>query len=292
MPPRKRKPSAPGKKVNQAARKTVQTQEEQLPSEERSAPQQPDELQPEAPLSGIKGQLQAARNPRSAAEGEPMSLSENDIKKAHRDLWQQVGFYSNHPNHNPAAINEAYTKSMMRKSHKLGKVKAKYRLFINKPTGKRAMLLQYPNRSLNQEYRAAYRNKPLEIRIKPKCGLVEVDIPLNVYGNYDKEKGIEYGEALRKSRLLREGGSFGLGGGLGTGPRPMVKDDRGADSSEGPLLEDLLEEFDDANNKGHVMSKMTLGGQIYPLKNGDPIYMAATFQKGESITSVYCISLY
>ncbi len=212
-------------------------------------------------------------------------MPKDDSKETHREIWQRLGFYSMHPNHNPAAIDEAYIKSMMEKSHKLGKTVAKYRLFINKPTGKRAMLIQYPNREVGQEYRIATDNKPLEIRIKPKCGLVEVDIPVNIHHSYQKERGVAYGEAMRKSRLLQEGGSYSLGGGLGIGPKTTPKVDLRVLPPEGPSHEKLLENFDDANNKGHVMNKLTLGGQIYPFKNGDPIYMAATFKEGENIGS-------
>ena len=281
----KKKPTAVGNKLDQTVEGESLAQNGQLPPE-GSAPHQPNQPLPKASFGGIKEQLQAARERRTVGVGEQILQLDGDIKETHRDIWQRVGFYSHHPNHDPTAINEAYIKSMMEKSHKLGKVMAKYRLFINKPTGKRAMLMQYPNRRVGQEYRGATRNKPLEIRIKPKCGLVEVDIPVDIHANFDKEKGVEYGEAMRKSRFLHEGGSYSLGGGLGIGPRPTAsKSDRQVPPPEGPSHEKLLENFDDANNKGHVMNKITLGGQIYPFKNGDPIYMAATFKEGEHIAS-------
>lgn len=290
MPRGKKKSAIVETKLNQAARADSLAQNVQLPLEEvtypkGSAPHQPNPPLPKASFNSIKEQLRAARACHTAVEGEPVSPPDDRIKEAHREIWQRVGFYSNHPNHDPTAINEAYIKSMREKSHRLGKVVAKYRLFINKPTGKRAMLMQYPNREVGQEYRATSGNKPLEIRIKPKCGLVEVEIPVNIHVNYDKERGVEYGEAMRKSRLLQEGGSYSLGGGLGIGPKAISKSDRRAPAPEGPSHEKLLENFDDANNKGHVMNKITLGGQIYPFKNGDPIYMAATFKDGEHISS-------
>ena len=286
MPPRsKKKSTAVEDKPGQAAQKDLQGQSEQNPPN-GSTRHSPDQPLPNAIFKGIKDQTEKARNRSTTIESEPLSLPNDDIKERHRDVWQRLGFYSHHPNHNPSAINEAEINSMMEKCHKQGKIVSKYRLFMNKPTSKRTMLIQYPNRRIGQEYRAASGNKPLEIRIKPKCGLVEVDIPINIHENYDKEKGVEYGEALRKSRVLQEGGSFGLGGGLRIGLHLELKDDRRV-SPEGPLPEKLLENFEDANNKGHVMNKITLGGQIYPFKNGDPIYMSATFKEGEHITSNY-----
>lgn len=290
MPRNRKKPVAVESKLDQAARADSRSQNEQLPAEEvtppkGSAPHQPDPPPTKASITRIKQQLQAARNSGTVVEGDLTPLPDDQVKEAHHEIWQRMGFYSSHPNHNATAINEAYIKSMMEKSHKLGKVVTKYRLFINKPTGKRAMLIQYPNRKVGQEYRAACGNKPSEIRIKPKCGLIEVDIPVNTHIEYNKEKGVEYGEAMRKSRLLQEGGSYSLGGGLGIAPKGASSADRGVPPPEGPSHEKLLKNFDDANNKGHVMNKITLGGQIYPFKNGDPIYMAATFTEGKYIKS-------
>lgn len=292
MPRNRKKPDTVGSKISQSARVDSPAQNEQLPAED-SGPHIRSQPAPKEPLNSIRKQLQAAREAHTVDEVEQNLQPDVSVKGTHRDIWQRMGFYSNHPNHNPTAINEAYIKSMMEKSHKLGKVTAKYRLFVNKPTGKRAMLMQYPNRKVGQEYREKTGNTPLEIRMKPKSGLVEVDIPMEVRANYDKEKGVEYGEAMRKSRLIQEGGSYSLGGGLGTGPpRPMSKNDQQAPPPEGPSHEKLLENFEDANNKGHVMNKITLGGQIYPFKNGDPIYVAATFKEGESIKASHRKSLY
>lgn len=286
----KRNPAAGESRPKQTVRADSRAQNEQLPRGEvtpleGSEALQPGSPPPEASSDSIKGQIRAARNYGTVYEGEPAPLPDGHVKEMFREIWQRVGFYSSHPNNNPTAVNEAQIKSMMDKSVKLGKIVTQYRLYINKPMGKRAMLIQYPNREVGQEYRAATGNKPLEIRIKPKCGLVEVDIPVDVHVNYNEEKGVEYGEAMRKSQLLQEGGSYSLGGGLGLGSRPTSKGERRALPSEGPSHEKLLENFDDANNKGHVMNKITLGGQIYPFKNGDPIYMAATFNEGEMIRS-------
>ena len=160
----------------------------------------------------------------------------------------------------------------------LGQVVAQYDMYINRPE-KRLMLLQYPNRDPGQPYSNKTGLKPLELRIKPKCGLVEVDVPLIVHTNFDSEKGVIYGQAMRKSRILQEGGSYGLTGGM----RPNVgkfRHEQAIDTEE-LSKEMLLENFDDANNKGHVLNKLTLGGQIVPWKEGDPIYMLGVFKGSE-----------
>ena len=155
-----------------------------------------------------------------------------------------------------------------------------YKLFIN-DSKKRTLLIQYPNREVGAEYRGANGQKPLELRMKPKTGVVEIDIPMEIHVNYDKEKGIEYGEAMRDSRVLQQGGSYGLSGGLCVGSKSSANDARRAPMPEGPSKEKLLDNFEDANNKGHVMNKITLGGRVVPFQDGDPIYMYATFKGGE-----------
>ena len=159
---------------------------------------------------------------------------------------------------------------------------AEYDVYINKPT-KKIMILQYPNRGPGQPYCERTGQKPLELRIKPKCGLIEVDIPIDVHNNFDKEKGIIYGEAMRKSRVLQEGGSYGMAGGFGIGSKPRATASGSQPSTaEEPTHEALLANFDDANNKGHVMNKITLGGQVVPFKPGnDPNYYIGVFKGGE-----------
>lgn len=207
-------------------------------------------------------------------DGEPnVELSEIHAK------WAKLGYYEYHPNHNPANASEIQLKTILQSHEKLSSILKEYKLLLNH-SKKRTLLLQYPNRDFGQEYRAATGQKPLELRIKPKCGLVELDIPLNIHANFDKEKGIEYGGALRSSRLVQQGGSYGLSGGFGVGPRPITEDRKDL-PPDGPSPEKLLEKFDDSNNKGHVMNKITLGGRIVPFKDGDPIYMTATFRGGQ-----------
>lgn len=160
-------------------------------------------------------------------------------------------------------------------------VARQYKLY-EVPFTKHIILFQFPNRGRNQPYNDANHQKPLELRIKPKCGLVEMDIPINVHANFDKEKGILYGEAMRKSQILQEGGSYGPAGGLGVGgsSRPARGDNNTAGNDE-YSVEALLENFEDANNKGHVMNKITLAGQIVPFKVGDPIYFIGAFRGGK-----------
>lgn len=163
-----------------------------------------------------------------------------------------------------------------RKRPEPGKISEKYELCTN-ASKRRMLLLQYPNRDQNQIYSKETEQKPFELRIKPKCGVVEIDIPLYTAEKYfDREKGLDFGSVLRKSQVLQYGGGYGLAGGLGIGPNKSTKSS-GENSSDGPPRQRLLENFQDSSNKGYVMNKITLGGRIIPFGEGDPIFMIATF---------------
>ncbi len=153
---------------------------------------------------------------------------------------------------------------------------ASWEVYMTPEIQERLLLLQYPERSRTQPYNDATGQKPLELRIKPNTGMVEVDIPINVHANYDREKGVQWGEAMRNSRVLKEGGSYGVAGGLGIGGVP--KKDEDEMEEDAIPHEALLANFEDANNKGHILNKQTLGGQIVEPRDGDPTYMIGTFR--------------
>ena len=162
----------------------------------------------------------------------------------------------------------------------LGPVKEQYSLMINPQPQKIILLLKYPNRKPWELYSEDCGKKPLELRIKPKCGLVEVDVPIDIHYRYDREKGLEFGAALRKKSIKGDSNLFyGLSSGLDAATSKKDEDDPAM--LEEPSREKLLEDFDEANSKGYLMNKITLGGRIEPFKDGDPIYMLATFDEGK-----------
>ena len=213
---------------------------------------------------------------------------ENEPKRRMLDLnvefWKGLGYYDSHPNHNRIRRKRDPVKPT-KKQQDHGKVKEMYRLCTNPSRTKRTMLLQYPNREPHQQYREETRQKPSEIRIKPKCGVVEVDIPMDTGEFFDQEKGVDFGSALRKAQTLQDEKSYGLAGGLGIGTRRGVKNNEDV-LFEYPSKDKLLENFDDSINEGYVMNKITLGGRIIPFREGDPIYMISTFQGGKAMSNL------
>ena len=188
-------------------------------------------------------------------------------------LWDSLGYhkiFSSHGNRGPGIPAR-----LPQKNEDYGELKEKYELRTNSPS-KRVLLLQYPDRNSGELYTAERDQTPLEIRIKPKVGIVEVDIPLPTTANYDKARGIAFGSALRRDETLQHNGLHGLSGGLGLGavrPAFRVNDTQQAEEIRTSSLDNL----EASVNQGSVMDKFTLRGRIIPFREGDPIYMIATF---------------
>ena len=224
----------------------------------------------------------------SPQDDQSISSKQADYTKKMDDLsaiWAKIGFLENHPNHNCSDRREDEVEKVLREHPRLGPILKSYKLCINERK-MYSLLLQFPFREDGEEYRAAYGNKPLELRIKPKNGIVELDIPMNTNLHYNKEEGLKYGQALRNSGLLQKGGSYGVPGGMRIDSEKS-KDDRQSVLPEAPPKAKLLQNFDDANNKGHVMNKMTLGGEIIPFSENGPMYMSAAFNGGELHALIY-----
>lgn len=162
----------------------------------------------------------------------------------------------------------------------------------------RRFLLQYPDRQADQPYNDGALQKPAELRLKPKTGLVEVDIPINTRLNYDERKGHRYGNAMKKSNVAQQGGTHGIAGGFNTGGVPARG--RGEDASKGKgdaydndgYDDDGLE--DEEYKAGVVMAHQTLGGRVKAPVDGDPIYMLGAFKESEcclflGLRSIYCL---
>ncbi|KAK2785463.1 hypothetical protein FQN53_007724 [Emmonsiellopsis sp. PD_33] len=163
---------------------------------------------------------------------------------------------------------------------------ASYSIYITDSQIRR-FLLQYPDRQSTQPYNATNAQKPTELRLKPRTGLVEVDVPVNTSVNYDERKGLRYGNALRKSRVIGEGGTMGFAGGFNAGAAAPRKGGVGAGGGEGRMrrwvglveVESMMDYEDE--KAGVVMTKQTLGGRIKEAVEGDPVYMLGAFRENE-----------
>lgn len=141
-------------------------------------------------------------------------------------------------------------------------------------------IFQYPVRSKNKPYTKAENACPLEARLKPKSGLIEVDVPMNVHVNYDEEKGRIWGDVLRKA--AKEAGKTlgGAAGGAAVGNKRR-KVTRGEDEDEDEEEVDVMTMgFEDAVKAGRVLNKQTLGSKMQP---DNTKYMVGIFKDGMSV---------
>lgn len=136
-------------------------------------------------------------------------------------------------------------------------------------------VFQYIDRPQNKPYNERHGQRPVELRMKPNTGLVEMDVPVNTRVTYGLEKGLRYGEAMKKSRSARDGGAFGMSGGfsagaLAAGGAVRIKKEGAGD----------VEIFDNKKvvDTNSLAKTQALGGRIKPPEEGDPVHMLGTFK--------------
>jgi DNA-directed RNA polymerase-3 subunit RPC5 len=152
-----------------------------------------------------------------------------------------------------------------------------YDIFMTSELARNLYLFQYPVRSRQKPYTKAQNSCPIDARLKPKAGLVEVDIPVNVGVNFDQEKGRVWGDVLRKAQQAKESGFAGKtigGSGSRGGKRRKVK---GGDDDEEGEDDIMLVDFQEAVNKGRVLNTQTLGSKMQP---DEARYMVGVFRNG------------
>ncbi|KAK4984630.1 hypothetical protein LTR50_006480 [Elasticomyces elasticus] len=180
-------------------------------------------------------------------------------------------------------------------------VLTEYDVFITPNLAEQIYLLQYPNRGRAQPYNERNGARPVEMRIKPGTGFLEMDVSLNTNANFNKHQGLKWGKAVKKAKAQGIH-SFGLAAGLNADPfrkrdadqkegEDQIKDEDqkdGADQKENAYDDDPIEDgmdelmrFDLEAAEGNVMSRQTLGGQILDDEPGMPVYMLGAFRGRE-----------
>ncbi|KAG9240350.1 Sin-like protein conserved region-domain-containing protein [Calycina marina] len=152
------------------------------------------------------------------------------------------------------------------------------------------MVLQFPNRQENQPYNYDHASCPTQFRMKSSTGMVELDIPIDTGRNYDRDKGVKWGSAMKYTAQTNQGG-FGMAAGFGIGGGPRVA---GAGRGRGRGAEQQQEqpeynhdgrmpdrEFEHQRAIGSVLKTQTLGGQVDKIESWSPQYMLGTFYDGQ-----------
>jgi DNA-directed RNA polymerase-3 subunit RPC5 len=160
-------------------------------------------------------------------------------------------------------------------------IKASYDVYI-KPSisdGRQIYVLQFPNRGPKQPYKKEKQSQPTKLRIKPEAGMVELDVPVDAWRNYDRGKGIKWGDAMKQSNVVQGGKTYGLPGGFGIGGS---QPGRGRGRGEATVANDqerLLRDYAGAIQSDRVLTNQTLGGQTVLNEDTTPQYMIGTFRK-------------
>lgn len=153
-------------------------------------------------------------------------------------------------------------------------VVASYDVFLTDSEISR-FVFQYLDRDEEFPYNDRNNQRPTQLRMKARTGIVEVDVPINTRENYDINKGLRYGEAIKKSRSSRDGGAYGMSGGFTAGG--AVANSGGRVKMEGNGDVEILDNKR-AVDSASLMRTQSLAGRVKPAEEGDPVYMLATFK--------------
>ena len=153
-------------------------------------------------------------------------------------------------------------------------VVASYNVFVNPrlPPHQKIHILHQSVR-YDEGSTPAFPRIPTELRVKPDSGVLEVDVPLDMMDNYDRDKGMQYGRALKETVEAKGGGSHGLAGGFGIGAPAGLGRKAAAerDRRNGEWVDEVRAD--------RVLKNQTLGG-IVPKQ--EPLnYMIGVFQGGK-----------
>ena len=167
-------------------------------------------------------------------------------------------------------------------------VVAEYDVYITPEMAEQQLyVLQYINRPPEKKLTKEFGSKPSELRMKKESGFIEVDVPLNIHENFNRAAGVQYGEAMRKTKGFGQK-AFGIASGFErTMPRSTNRP--GAAGEAAPAapvatvvdddnFEEYVTNFEDANEKGHVLNVQIFGGQILPEDGKGPSYMLGAFR--------------
>lgn len=142
-------------------------------------------------------------------------------------------------------------------------------------------ILQFPNRDARSNYSQSHDAQPSKLRVKENAGMVEVDVPIDAWENYDRHKGVQWGQSLNKSSTSKGTGSHGLPGGFGIGGSAGAGRGRGRGADLDEATHDrLIKDFARSIDTEAVLVKQTLGGQYISNEETTPRYMIGAFRKG------------
>lgn len=141
---------------------------------------------------------------------------------------------------------------------------ARYSVFLKPPLPEHRNLVvfQYVTKTA-QDPTQVRMPRVSEVRVKPSTGMYEVDVPIDTMEAYDRNKGLAWGVAMKKSMETRKGGSLGLAGGFNIVPGPnSAAAGRGGRRAAGAAADDEVAQLSwaEAVKQDKVLRTQTFGG--------------------------------
>jgi hypothetical protein len=139
---------------------------------------------------------------------------------------------------------------------------ASYSVFLKPPLPEHRNLVvfQYVTKTA-QDPGSIRMPRITELRVKPNTGMYEVDVPIDTMEAYDRNKGIAWGTALKKSMETKKGGGMGLAGGFNIVTAPNPAAGRGGRRGAGSTEDDGLPlSWAEAVKQDKVLRTQTFGG--------------------------------
>ncbi|GAB1319674.1 hypothetical protein MFIFM68171_09884 [Madurella fahalii] len=140
---------------------------------------------------------------------------------------------------------------------------ASYSVFLKPPLPEHRNLVvfQYVTKTA-QDPGQVRMPRVMELRVKPSTGMYEVDVPIDTMEAYDRNKGMAWGAAMKKSMETKKGGSLGLAGGFNIAATPNPAAGRGGRRGAGASNEDDGAQLSwaEAVKQDKVLRAQTFGG--------------------------------
>ncbi|EMC91727.1 hypothetical protein BAUCODRAFT_152115 [Baudoinia panamericana UAMH 10762] len=163
-------------------------------------------------------------------------------------------------------------------------VTAEYDVYLTPSQAEQILLLQYPNRTRNRPYNVRHGARPQNIRIKPDSGYLEVDVNLNTTFNFNKFKGLQWGDTLNTARDVQNAqATYGPAAGFSNAkPRSAGRILNKNWTDRELQYENDLTRFGELEAESKVLKTQTLGGQIIrhsaAEEAGKPHYFVGAFR--------------
>ena len=169
------------------------------------------------------------------------------------------------------ACDDSEEKPGAEMGHDADRVIAQWELYFRVPKYP-VMLMTIPNRLRGQTLAAKHCQLPTAVRIKPKSGFIEVEVPVPTHKNQRPEISKNYGAIMELRKKHPDDLSCGLSGGF-----KSASDTKDKGTMGDLTYEELYHSYNEC--VGSKFQTQIYEGRIQPVNMDGPIEMLAVFHK-------------